>query len=192
MELRIDRWWLICTAVACMWMTSVGQAAADTAKPAPLEPVAQLDVDRYMGTWYEIAKYPNRFQRACASNTRAEYHKRPDGTIDVLNQCTNKDGGTDKAKGLARPDNEAPMLSSKLQVRFAPAWLSWIPLVWGRYWVVMLDPNYRYAVVSEPKRKYLWILSREPVMDEATYQLIVKRIIELGLDPARLVRTVQR
>jgi len=159
--------------------------------PPALQAVPELDVDRYMGTWFEIAKFPNYFQRKCASNTQATYSKRADGGIDVVNSCETHAGPVDVARGLARPDRAAPSQSSKLQVRFAPAWLSWLPLVWGRYWVVLLDPDYGFAVVSEPRRKYLWILSRSPHMDTAQYEEIVDKISTMGFDTRRLVRSAQ-
>lgn len=167
--------------------TAIGQSVGGGAVQA----IPELDVDRYMGTWFEIAKFPNFFQRKCASDTQATYSKRADGRIDVLNSCKTIDGVVETARGLARPDTMAPLLPSKLQVRFAPAWLSWLPLVWGRYWVVILDPDYRYAVVSEPRRKYLWILARSAQMDDAQYKEIVERIAAQGFDTSRLVRTVQ-
>jgi apolipoprotein D and lipocalin family protein len=77
-------------------------------------------------------------------------------------------------------------------VRFAPAWLSFIPLVWGDYWVIELDPEYRYAVVSEPKREFLWILSRTPKMDDAIYAGIVERLKNDGFDVSRLKLTPQK
>jgi apolipoprotein D and lipocalin family protein len=173
-------------------------ASSDGANPAgfianqtAVQAIPELDVDRYMGTWFEVAKFPNYFQRKCASDTQATYSKRADGRIDVVNRCKTSGGAVEAVRGIARPDTMAPMLPSKLQVRFAPAWLSWLPLVWGRYWVVILDPDYRYAVVSEPRRKYLWILSRSAHMDNAQYDDIVERIAAKGFDTRRLVRSAQ-
>jgi apolipoprotein D and lipocalin family protein len=108
--------------------------AAQTATPpaAALPPVTTidvLDVPRYMGTWYEIAKFPNRFQRQCVANTRAQYLAQTDGSVQVLNSCVTLDGSTIDALGLAK--QVGPATSPKLQVRFAPAWLSWLPMVWG-------------------------------------------------------------
>lgn len=185
-----DRKWWLAGSAACLALLAAMAATAARAQ-ATLEPVPALDLDRYAGTWYEIAKYPNFFQRKCASDVRAVYAKRADGRIDVVNSCVERDGAFSQVHGLARPDVMPPPMSSKLQVRFAPAWLGWLPFVWGRYWVVMLDPDYRYSVVSEPRRKYLWILSREPRLDAATYRDITFRLRELGLDPDKLVKTAQ-
>ena len=93
------------------------------------------------------------------------------------------------ATGEAKvPDKDEP---GKLKVRFAPGWLSWLPWVWGNYWVIELGPEYQYSVIGDPGRDYFWILSREPEMDEATYQGILERAKEKGFDPARVVRTPQ-
>jgi apolipoprotein D and lipocalin family protein len=161
----------------------VGAAVAQPAL-GPLRTVERLDVPRYMGTWYEIAKFPNRFQAQCASDTRAEYTAQPDGTVRVVNRCRTENGETTEAVGLARqvggPD------SPKLQVRFAPAWLSWWPAVWGDYWIVDLEPDYQLVAVSEPRRAYLWILARSPRVDPARQATMVKRLAEQGLDVSRL------
>jgi len=81
--------------------------------------------------------------------------------------------------------------NSKLKVRFAPAWLSWLPAVWGDYWIIELAPDYSYSVVGTPDRKYLWILSRTPQMDAATYDRLVRQSAAKGFDVARLVKTNQ-
>ncbi len=77
--------------------------------------------------------------------------------------------------------------SPKLQVRFAPAWLSWWPGVWGDYWIVDLEPDYQLVAVSEPHREYLWILARSPRVDPARQAAMVKRLAEQGLDVSRLL-----
>lgn len=170
---------------------AVGEQVSPASAPPPVRPVADLDIDRYLGVWYEIAKYPNYFQRRCASDTRAIYRKRNDGLIGVTNRCRTLDGKVEQVQGVARPDATPPYRPSQLQVRFAPSWLGWLPFVWGRYWVVLLDSDYRYAVVSEPKRKYLWILSRDRQMDNATYTLILTRLQAMGFDTTKVVPSPQ-
>lgn len=160
-----------------------GAAAAQTTQP-PLQPIASLDVARYMGTWYEIAKYPNRFQSKCVRNTRAEYQAMPDGTVQVRNRCVLADGQATEALGAAR--QVGPADSPKLQVRFAPAWLSFLPMVWGNYWVIDLDPQYRLVAVSEPERNYLWVLARTPKVEPAAYQALLARLAQSGFDMTRL------
>jgi apolipoprotein D and lipocalin family protein len=154
-----------------------------------LESIGSLDVPRYMGTWHEIAKYPNRFQDQCARNTRAEYQLQKDGSVQVINRCTTSDGKTTEATGAAR--QIGPGDSAKLQVRFAPAWLSLLPQVWGNYWVIDLDPQYQLVAVSEPKREFLWVLSRTPTVDSATYQGLMERLARQGFDLTRIQKSPQ-
>lgn len=164
-------------------------APASAAAPVPLTTIASLDVQRYMGTWYEIAKYPNRFQRQCISHTSANYRLREDGKVVVTNSCRNASGQMEQAVGLAR--QLGPADSPRLQVRFAPAWLSFLPFVWGDYWVIDLDPAYQLVAVSEPKREYLWILARRPAVDKATYEALLARLAQRGFDLSRLEPTRQ-
>ncbi|TAG33557.1 MAG: lipocalin [Polaromonas sp.] len=157
--------------------------------PEPLASIPTLDVPRYMGTWYEIARYPNWFQRRCLKNTRADYSAQADGRVRVVNLCTNKEGEVIEAIGEARQRGGAT--SPKLEVRFAPAWLSFMPFVWGNYWVIDLDPSYQLVAVSEPKREYLWILSRTPEVTAKAYDELVARLEKKGLDSRKLERTPQ-
>ena len=151
---------------------------------SPLVAVPSLDVERYMGTWYEIAKYPNRFQKQCVADTRAEYSLLSDGRVQVINRCRLQNGEMESASGIARKVGGAG--SAKLEVRFAPAWLSFIPAVWGNYWVVDLDEGYQLVAVSEPKREYLWILSRTPSVDKRAYDSLLERLGHKGFDIEKL------
>jgi len=176
--------------VACLFtvlaMTSIS-AGADAA--ASMKTVAGVDLERYAGRWYEISRLPNRFQKGCAGNVTAEYLVRDDGRIDVINRCSTTGGEEKRAAGVARIVDKTTR--AKLKVRFAPAVLSFLPMVWGDYWIIDLAPDYSYAVVGEPSRKYLWVLSREPALDEATYRGILERIEAQGYDPKDLVPTPQ-
>ncbi|WP_416547196.1 lipocalin family protein [Limnohabitans sp. DCL3] len=154
------------------------------AERPPLKTVPSVDVPRYMGTWYEIAKYPNGFQKPCASSTQATYSLQPNGQVQVLNRCKTDKGEWREALGAARQIGAAN--SAQLKVRFAPEWLSFIPLVWGDYWIIELDPDYQWVVVSEPQREYLWILSRSPQLPAATYQALLGKLDKLGFDLKRL------
>lgn len=164
----------------CASTNGAGQSAS-------LKPISSLDVSRYLGTWYEIAKYPNRFQRRCVGDTRAEYRLREDGRIEVINSCTTADGRVLEAVGVARQIGEGD--APTMKVRFAPAWLSFLPVVWGDYWVIDLDPDYKLAAVSEPSRRYLWILSRTPEVDAEAYQQLLSRLETRGFDLGRLERS---
>jgi apolipoprotein D and lipocalin family protein len=156
---------------------------AQTSAPA-LTPVASIDVPRYMGTWYEVAKFPNRFQKQCVRNTQASYSLQADGTVRVVNRCTQSDGVSKEAEGAAR--QIGPATSPKLEVRFAPAWLSFLPWVWGNYWVIDLDANYQWVAVSEPRREFLWILSRTLQMEPVVYQALLVRLAANGFDVGKL------
>jgi len=152
--------------------------------------IASLDVPRYLGTWYEIAKFPNRFQKKCISNTRAVYTAKPDGNLRVLNSCKTASGETSEAEGLARQIGAKD--SPKLEVRFAPEWLSFLPLVWGDYWVIDLDPQYQLAAVSDPSREYLWVLSRTPQLDPKVYADLLQRLQQQYFDIQKLELTPQK
>ena len=151
--------------------------------------ISALDVPRYMGTWYEIAKYPNWFQRKCEGGTKAEYSLNKDGTVQVTNRCRLKSGEMIEAVGAAR--QIGPATSAKLEVRFAPLWLSFLPFVWGDYWVIELDEHYQLAVVSEPKQEYLWILARTPTIDPNDYKKLLARLSQKGFDLSKLEVTRQ-
>lgn len=178
--------------LAFVWSAAQAQSTAPSAPPLPVGPlstIAALDVPRYMGTWYEIAKYPNRFQKQCVADTRAEYRLQPKGGVQVINRCRKENGDMEEALGEARQMGAAT--SPKLQVRFAPAWLSWLPMVWGNYWVIDLDDGYQLVAVSEPKREFLWILSRTPTVSPEAYSALLTRLKAQGFDLDRLERSRQ-
>lgn len=152
--------------------------------------IASLDVPRYLGTWYEIAKFPNWFQKKCVSNTKAVYSAKPDGNLRVLNSCKTAGGETSEAEGLARQIGGKD--SPKLEVRFAPEWLSFLPMVWGDYWVIDLDTQYQVAAVSDPKREYLWVLSRTPQIDPTVYADLLQRLKQQQFDIQKLEITSQK
>jgi len=170
-------------------LSALSLASAATEHPAPLKPVESLDVSRYMGVWHEVAKYPNWFQRKCASNTHATYKALAPGRVEVLNRCRTAEGKMIEALGLARQIGAAD--SPKLEVRFAPEWLSLIPLVWGDYWVIDIDEAYQLVAVSEPKRNYLWVLSRTPQVNAAAYEALLQRLKAQGFDLNKLELSAQ-
>jgi len=167
-------------AILLVLTVSTGSAAADSATPPLLRTVDRVDLGRYSGTWYEIARYPNRFQRDCDSDTMAEYTVLKDGKVQVVNSCRQKDGKKKTVRGTAKVADKAS--NAKLRVTFF-----W-PF-YGDYWIIGLSPDYRYAIVGEPKRNYLWILCRTPEMDGTTYQEIVEKIRAAGYDPGKLIKT---
>lgn len=181
----------ILIAAAAITLAAVAVVRADEKNREPLAVVGAIDLNRYAGKWYEIARLPNSFQKRCAGDVAATYTLRADGKIDVLNECRQANGKIKRASGVARVADKSDV-NSKLKVRFAPAFLSFLPAVWGDYWIIELGENYEYAVVGDPSRKYLWILSRTPQMDAATYQNLLGRIARHGFDTSRLMKTDQK
>jgi apolipoprotein D and lipocalin family protein len=163
-------------------------ATAGTAAAEQLATVERVDLKRYAGTWHEQARLPMFFQRKCARNTTATYAIKADGGIAVRNRCETQDGKAIEALGTART---VPDSSAKLEVRFAPDALAFLPFVWADYWVIDLDPQYQWAVVGEPRLKYLWVLSRDKTLPRETLQAIVERAKAKGFATERLIYTPQ-
>ena len=163
-------------------------ARAEKKEKTPLSVVPSVDLTRYSGRWYEIARLPNRFEEKCAADVTAEYTMLGSERLKVVNRCRKKDGRVSKAEGVAKLADKGGA-NSRLKVRFAPGFLSFLPVVWGDYQVIELAPDYSHALVGEPGRKYLWILSRTPRMDEETYRRLTERAASEGFDVTKLVRT---
>jgi apolipoprotein D and lipocalin family protein len=163
---------------------ALGLWSPDKEQVAPLRVVPHVDLKRYAGSWHEVARLPNRFQKACASDTVATYELKPDGKISVSNQCTTAEGKVKTAKGTAKlASSSGP--NTKLRVTFF-----W-PF-YGDYWIIDLDPEYRWAVIGEPSRKYFWVLSREPVLDDRVMAGILERARAQGYSLEALMRTPQK
>jgi apolipoprotein D and lipocalin family protein len=149
----------------------------------PLEAVPRLDLQRYTGTWHEIARLPMAFEKDCVRDVTATYTLCPDGRVGVRNQCTTASGERKTADGVARrADGPA-----KLEVRFAPGWLSLLPFVWADYWVIAIDEDYGWAIVGEPDREALWFLSREPQVEPRMLEDLKGRARSLGYDLDALI-----
>ena len=156
----------------------VGTAAGS--RKDELEVVPEVDLSRYVGQWYEIARLPNRFQKKCADSVTANYTLRSDGGIKVVNRCRKTSGEFTTATGKAKIVDKKT--NAKLKVTFF-----W-PF-YGKYWILDLGPNYEYAVVGEPGRDYLWILSRTTQIDEALYEQLLAKMQARGFDTTRMIRT---
>ena len=152
-----------------------------------VRPVASVDLQRYGGLWYEIARIPAWFQSGCVRNTTATYQLRDDGRITVINECLRRNGTIDRARGLARSID--PTTNARLQVSFV-SFLGWRPF-WGDYWILGLDPDYRWAVVGDPSRRYGWILSRTPGLEPATLDATFAVLERNGYQRDRFVLTPQ-
>jgi apolipoprotein D and lipocalin family protein len=162
--------------VSCAGLDSRGELSA----------VVSVDLSRYAGTWYEIARLPMWFQRHCV-DSKAIYSRRPDGAIDVHNECVTKSGGVERAKGVAT------VVDAETNARLTVTFDNWFARLFGssrdgNYWILDLDPEYRTAMVGTPDRRYLWILSRTHQLDEATYQRLVERAQQLGYPVSELIR----
>jgi apolipoprotein D and lipocalin family protein len=175
------------SARALALLVALALASGRVAQASDPRTVESVDLGRYVGQWFEIARFPNDFQSQCVGNVTATYQSRDDGRIDVINRCRTTNGEVDEAVGVARVTD--PQTRAKLEVRFAPAFLSFLPFVWGDYWVLALDPEYRWAVVGTPDRSYLWILARAPALTDAEYQAALASAAAKGFDVARAVRT---
>jgi apolipoprotein D and lipocalin family protein len=148
-----------------------------------LQTVPFVDLNKYAGRWYEIASFPQRFQKGC-HRTTADYTLSEKGYVIVENRCNRDsvDGKQSYIKGKAIVERNSG--NAKLKVQF----------FWpfkGKYWIIDLADDYSYAVVSHPNKKYLWILSRTPKMDDTIYQEVLARLKSKGFDLLKLQRTVQ-
>jgi apolipoprotein D and lipocalin family protein len=141
--------------------------------------VDYVDLKKYVGLWYEIAKIPNRFQSQCVKGTTAKYTLNGNGEIDVINSCIDEDNETDDANGLARVVDKKT--NAKLEVSFV-SFFGWRPF-WGDYWIIGLDENYQWAIVGTPNRKYGWILSRTPKLEAEILDKIFSILKEQGYNP---------
>lgn len=157
---------------------------------SPVHSVEAFDLGRHAGQWHEIAHLPTRFQKKCAADITAHYSLRADGRISVRNRCRMDSGKLIEAEGIARQVEGHP---GRLQVRFAPDWLSWLPWVWADYWVIALDPEYQWVVIAEPGHEQLWVLSRTPTMDAALFESLKQRATGMGYDlaPLRVMAAIE-
>ena len=160
-------------------------AGPDTKTDQPVSVVPTVDLARYAGTWYEIARLPMWFQRHCV-HSKAVYTARPDGKMGVHNECVTDKGNTDQADGVAT------VVDTKTNARLNVVFDNWFARLFGssaegNYWILDLDAEYRTALVGTPDRQYLWILARSPRLDEATFQRLVSKGRERGYPVHKLI-----
>jgi apolipoprotein D and lipocalin family protein len=151
-----------------------------------LQTVASVDLSRYGGTWYEIARLPMWFQRHCV-DSKATYSSRPDGAVGVRNECVTDTGGVERAEGVAT------VVDTKTNARLTVVFDNWFAQLFGssrggNYWILDLDQEYKTAMVGTPDRRFLWILSRNPQLDESTYGHLVERAQQLGYPVSDLIK----
>ena len=160
-------------------------ACAGVESRGELSTVASVDLSRYAGTWYEIARLPMWFQRHCV-DSKAMYSTRPDGAVRVHNECVTNSGGVEQAEGVAT------VVDVKTNARLTVVFDNWFARLFGssrqgNYWILDLDPEYQTAMVGTPDRRFLWILSRTPLLDEATYRRLVERGRQMGYPVSDLI-----
>lgn len=172
-----------------IFSTFVPAQKKDSDNKTELQTVSSVDLQKFTGKWFEIARYPNKFQKKCAGNTTATYATRADGKIAVVNQCLLKDGAIGKADGEAKITDGSS--NAKFEMNFAPKFKSFLSADWNDFWIIDLDENYQYAAAADPKREYLSILSRTPEIKDAVYQNILRRVEKLGFSPGKLAKTPQ-
>jgi apolipoprotein D and lipocalin family protein len=181
-QMTTKKWPLLMVAGGAILAGFVKHSASARRRP-PMTVAPSIDLFKYAGTWYEIARLPNRFEKQCAGDTTATYTVRPDGKIGVLNQCRRPDGRVASVRGTARPASPAGP-NTKLKVSF-----SW-PFA-GDYWILDVDRDYRWALIGEPGRKYLWILSRQPRLAQPVLDGLLDRARQEGYQVDNLLSTPQ-
>lgn len=149
--------------------------------------VPSVDLARYLGTWYEIARLPMRYEHADFTDITATYSLNADGSVRVDNRARNGKGEWEESMGEATVVDGSG--NAKLRVSFMPGGLKWVPFTKGDYWILQLDENYQSALVGSPDRKYLWLLSRQPVMEEPDRVAFMTTAREQGYVLADLIHT---
>lgn len=163
----------------------LGFVSIGAASPAT---VPFVDLNKYLGKWYEVASIPMVFQKQCVGNTTAEYSEAEDGLIGVLNSCDTKDGDRSVAEGRAKVvDAES---NAKLKVTFVKI-IGWVFGFGGDYWILDLAPDYSYAVVGDPTLQYAWILSREPALGREVFVAAEQKLKSLGYNTCTVLTSVQ-
>lgn len=171
--------------------TKVGGEVGQGTRSPPVKSAVQVDLHRYLGQWYEIARLPTRFEKRCASNVMTTYGQiGRRGRISVLNQCQSENGRRLSVRGVARMIEGYG--NARLQVSFAPLLLRWLPWVWRDYWVLRVDGDYRHALVGTPDREKLWLLSRTPHMADFDLEQLIASAIAQGFNTDKLILTPQR
>lgn len=173
--------------IAALLAAAALATAGALAQTSPVTTVDRVDLQRYLGRWYEIARIPNKFQAECARDVTATYTARVATVINVTNECLHDDGIIERAEGVARIRDANT--NAKLEVRFAPLALSWLPFVWADYWILDLAPDYSYALIGEPGRRYLWVLARTSTLDPAIYERLLAKASAQGYDTSKIQRT---
>ena len=178
---------IILPGLICLLLFVLVQSEYNLNGKDKLKVVDTVEIKRYCGLWYEIARIPNSFQAKCAGQVTAEYKLIQNGKLKVINRCKNENGNLTAAEGVAKIVDKKT--NAKLKVSFVQ--IFGLNLFWGDYWIIGLDKNYKWAVVGNPDRKYGWILGRKPSLSGETMQAIYKLLGKKGYDPAKFQMTAQ-
>lgn len=151
----------------------------------PLATAPAVDLERYCGTWYEIARLPEKYEKDCASDVTATYELTIDGGLRIVNRCRRRDGSVKRAIGRAEVVD--PDTNAKLRVTFAPQLLDPLPFVWSDYYIMDVASDYSMAVVGTPDRAHLWLLARQPAVGEEVRSAFIAKALGQGFDTSQLV-----
>ena len=174
----------LATRVSLLALAVFGIKALAFGVDEPLETADHVDLTRYLGKWFEIARLPLSWENKCISDVTATYTPQPNGKIGVLNSCRKSDGKITQSKGTAKIASKNDRSNAKLKVTF-------FRLFSGDYWILDLDPDYRWALVGNPSRKNLWILSRTPSLNRETTNMLLAKGESLGFDTSKIIMTKQ-
>ncbi len=150
-----------------------------------LQTVSAVDIKRYMGTWFEIARTPNMYQKNCVGEVKATYTLLANNQVGGLNVCRKANGELYKISTIGQIQDTT---NSKISFKITSSWLRFIPMIRADYWIIDLADDYSYAAIATPDAKNLWIVARQPTLAESSYQQIVQRVAKLGLKTEQLVK----
>lgn len=170
-------------------LVGLGMATMAYAQTKPLHVVEKVELDKYLGVWYEVARKPMYFQNKCDRDVSATYTLNENGNIGVDNRCYARDGKLNQSSGEAFVQN-APF-NSKLKVSFLPESIRWLPVGRGDYWILKIADDYQTVLVGEPKRKYMWVLSRSAQPDPAVVKEYLDYAQSVGFDLSDIIHTKQ-
>ena len=176
-------------AVGGVVLIGLGAATLAYAQTKPLQTVDKVQLDRYLGVWYEIARKPMYFENKCSRDVTATYTLNENGNVSVTNRCFSKDGQLQQSIGEAFVQN-APF-NTKLKVSFLPEAIRWLSVARGDYWILKIDDDYQTVLVGEPRRKYMWVLSRSAQPDQAVVNEYLEYAKSVGYNLTDLIHTKQ-
>lgn len=150
--------------------------------------VRHVDLNKYLGDWFEICRLPLKWEDEHAADITATYSLADNGKIRVDNRCLNNEGKSTQAVGLAEPIDET---HAKLTVSFMPQLLRWIPFTNGDYWILKLADDYSVALVGTPNREHLWLLARQPRVGAEIERMYLNEAVSQGFDLSKIIHPVQ-